>query len=235
MAHKNEEPKTIVISLGGSVINPGEIDGKFIMEFTSLIIEQVETTNKSFIIICGGGKVAREYIKGTPEELPNGQRDLVGIKATWLNAQVVIANMKGYAPKQPSQDFYEFMENLKNYRIIVGGGFIPSLTTDEDAAVCADYVKSPYMINITNVDGIYEEDPRKKPEAKRYEKLSYVEYMKMVLEKETKPENSFPFTLIATKLAERAKSRVLIVNNDIEKIKKVIVGINCGTEIYKLS
>ncbi len=231
MVEKSEKKEIIVISLGGSVINPGTIDGQFIREFAELLKEQVEKSERSFIVICGGGKVAREYIQETPKELPNGQRDLVGIKTTWLNAQVVIAQLGDYAPKLPSQDFYEFIENLKNYSIIVGGGFIPSLTTDEDAAVCADYVKSPYMINITNVDGIYEEDPRKKPEAKRYEKLTYQEYMKMIVEEETGPGNSFPFTLIATKLAERAKSRVLIVNNDIEKIKKVLEGENVGTEI----
>ena len=222
MKEQQQDGKEIVLSLGGSVINPGEINGKFVKEFAELLIEQVEKTNKSYIVICGGGRVAREYIERTPKELANGKRDLVGIKTTWLNAQLLLTNLRGYAPMNPKQDFYEFVEKLKEYRILVGGGFIPSLTTDEDAAVCADYVKSPILINITNVDGIYEEDPREKPEAKKYEKLTYQEYMKMIVEKETGPGNSFPFTLIATKLAERAKSRVLIVNNNIKGIRKAL-------------
>ena len=105
----------------------------------------------------------------------------------------------------------------------------PKQDTDEDAAVCVDFVKSPIFMNITNVDGIHEEDPREKPEAKKYEKLTYQEYMKMIVEKETGPGNSFPFTLIATKLAERAKSRVLIVNNDIKNIRKALEGKNAWT------
>ena len=58
----------VVISLGGSVINPGVIDKDFLNDFTSLIKEEVKLGRK-FIIVCGGGSVSREYISALPGEI----------------------------------------------------------------------------------------------------------------------------------------------------------------------
>ena len=51
--------KTIVISLGGSIVVPEEIDIKFLTEFKNMI-ERLIKKGYRFIIICGGGSIARD-------------------------------------------------------------------------------------------------------------------------------------------------------------------------------
>lgn len=227
----DNEGKIITISLGGSIINPGSIDRDFLQAFSDLILRHLEKTKDKFIIICGGGKVARDYITASPDTMPPGQKDLTGIMATWVNAQLIASWFQGYTPTKPSQNFYNFVEQIHSYRVLIAGGFLPGIKTDEDAALCADYFKSPYLINVTNVDGVYNEDPRKYPKAKRFDHMSYKEFIDLIQDEDVGPGASAPYTLIATKIAERSKCRLLIVKKDISALKQAIEGINVGTEI----
>ena len=171
----NSSGKVITISLGGSIINPGSIDRDFLIQFKDLIIDHVKQTNDKFVIICGGGKVARDYINGGPVDIPPGQKDLLGISATWVNAQLIAAWFYGYTPTKPIQEFYDFVNQLDKteYPILVAGGFLPSIKTYEDAAICADYFNSPYLLNVTNVEGVYDFVPNRNSIAKNFDHLSY--------------------------------------------------------------
>ncbi len=53
--------KLFVVSLGGSLINPGQVDAVFLKKFRTLVLEQVKKGNR-FILITGGGKPARDYL-----------------------------------------------------------------------------------------------------------------------------------------------------------------------------
>ena len=120
---------------------------------------------------------------------------------------------------------------MDQYPILVAGGFLPGIKTDEDAALCADYFKSPYLINVTNVDGVYDSDPRKNSHAKRFDHLSYKEFIELIQHEDVGPGASAPYTLIATKIAQRSNCRLLIVKKDIKAIRDAITGKNVGTEI----
>ena len=225
------QAKIITISLGGSIINPGDIDREFLQSFRDVVLHHHQQTQEKFIIICGGGKVARDYINASPENIPPGQRDLSGIMATWINAQLIAAWFQGYTPSKPSQDFYTFVNQIDDYPVLIAGGFLPGIKTDEDAALAADYFKSPYLINVTNVDGVYDSDPKKNPKAKKFVHLTYKEFIDLVQHDDVGPGASAPYTLIATKIAERSNCRLLIVKKDITAIKEAIQGKNVGTEI----
>ena len=225
------QAKIITISLGGSIINPGDIDREFLLSFRDVVLHHHQQTQEKFIIICGGGKVARDYINASPENIPPGQRDLTGIMATWINAQLIAAWFQGYTPSKPSQDFYTFVNQIDDYPVLIAGGFLPGIKTDEDAALAADYFKSPYLINVTNVDGVYDSDPKKNPKAKKFVHLTYKEFIDLVQHDDVGPGASAPYTLIATKIAERSNCRLLIVKKDITAIKEAIQGKNVGTEI----
>ena len=229
----SRKAKIITISLGGSIINPGEIDKVFLSQFRDAILDHINETGDKFVIICGGGKVARDYIEAGPDSLPPGQADLLGISATWTNAQLVASWFHGYTPTKPSQEFYRFVNQMDKdeYPILVGGGFLPAIKTDEDAAICADYFNSPYLLNITNVDGVYNADPNKDPKATKFDHLTYTEFIDFIQHEDVGPGASAPFTLVATKIAERSGCRLLIVKKDIQVIKKAIQGRNVGTEI----
>ncbi len=223
----------IVISLGGSVINPGSVDREFLMRFSQLIHKYVELGEK-FVIVCGGGKTARDYIEALPPGLPEGQRDYIGIMATWINAQLVAYYLglgKIVSPSLPN-DFEKLKEQVARYPVAVSGGYLTGLKTDEDAAIAADYFGASRLINVTNVDGIYDSDPRKNALAKKFEKLTYQEFFELVSSYSIGSGSSAPFTLIAAKIAERSNIPILVVGKDIDAIEKAIRGENVGTLIH---
>ena len=190
----------ITISLGGSVINPGEIDISFLDQFSRVIHEFIQ--KYKFMIVCGGGKVARDYIKALPTGISEGERDYMGIEATWLNAKLLSYYFKDYSAPVLPNSVEELMQQFQQYDIGLSGGFLPAVKTDEDAAIVADLFGSPILINITNVDGIYDKDPREYPDAKKYTNLTYKEFYEIVSPISLGAGSNAPFTLIAAKICE---------------------------------
>ncbi len=89
--------RTIVISLGGSLIIPDEIDYNFINNFKDTILS---FKNIKFVIVTGGGRVAREYINGLRKErLSQKIQSLIGIAVTRLNARFMSNFFKNNASK----------------------------------------------------------------------------------------------------------------------------------------
>ena len=219
----------VTLSLGGSIINPGEIDNQFLTDFSSVVKELVH--QHKFMIVCGGGKIARQYIKGLPEGLTEGERDYMGIAATWLNAQLLTYYFKGHCSPILPTTVKKLTEYLQIYEIGISGGFLPAIKTDEDAAILADLFGSPILVNVTNVDGIYDKDPRKFPDAKKFEKLTYKEFYEIVSPLSLGAGSNAPFTLIAARLCELTNMRIIICPKDAVKVKAAIKGENVGTVI----
>src|SRR5665811_566656 len=84
------ETQTIVISLGGSLIIPEELDVEFLKSFRALILSHVEKGRK-FLITTGGGKICRKY-QDVAKELGDPSADdldWIGIAALKLNAELI--------------------------------------------------------------------------------------------------------------------------------------------------
>ncbi|MHA1330422.1 MAG: UMP kinase [Candidatus Hodarchaeales archaeon] len=219
----------ITLSLGGSIVNPGEIDVHFLELFSKMIKNNL--SKYKFMIVCGGGKVARQYIAGLPKGLTEGERDYMGIAATWLNAQLMTYYFKGFCSPILPSTVKELTSQLQHYDIGISGGFLPAIKTDEDSAILADLYGSPILINVTNVDGIYDKDPRKAKDAKKFDNLSYNEFYEVVSPLSLDAGSNAPFTLIAAKICERTNIRIIICPKDVEKIQSAIRGENVGTII----
>ena len=219
----------ITLSLGGSIINPGQIDVTFLEQFSNIVKTLIP--KYKFMIVCGGGKVAREYIKALPHGLTEGERDFMGIAATWLNAKLLSLYFKGNCAPILPQTVEELMQQLEHYDVGLSGGFLPAVKTDEDAAIVADLFGSPILINVTNVDGIYNKDPRKYSDAKKFSKLTYNEFYEIVNPLSLDAGSNAPFTLIAAKICERTNMRIIICSKEISKIETAINGLNAGTTI----
>lgn len=223
--------KTIIISLGGSVINNGKINIKMLKSLTKLINSQVHSKNK-FIIITGGGQPAREYINAGKKLGYNTHKlDLIGIKATKLNAELVRNLFKKSNDKEP-ESLEEIPKLLKKYSVIVAGGFIPGMTSDEDAAILARKLNSEALINITNVTGVYTKDPGKYVDAELIKKMSFNELIKMASKFKTSAGVNFVFTLKAARMLKNSKTR-LIVLKGVNNLKKFLEGKDfAGTTVF---
>lgn len=199
-----------VISLGGSVINPGEINTKLLKKLKKIIKE----SKHEFVIVCGGGKTARDYIKAGKELKARSLRlDEVGMRATELNAELVSAALGVRRARN-------LEESIKKDKLTVTNGLFPGVTTDFDCVVIAGITGAEAVINLSNVKGVYDKDPKNK-DAKLMKKLNYKELIKLAGEHELGLGANFIFDLAASKLASRTKIKLIFLKG-ITNLKKYL-------------
>ena len=214
------EYKTVVISLGGSIVVPDEIDTAFLGKFKKLILDLKDT---NFVIICGGGKVCRRYQDAARRvgEISDRDLDWIGIGATRLNAEVVRAIFGNEAYERIIHDPDENIESDK--RIIVGAGFRPGSSTDLRAVQLANRLGAGRVINMSNIDYVYSADPKKDPSAEKVTDISWARFRKLV-GNEWDPGLNMPFDPIASREAERSRLKVIIIGNDMDNLEKLLRG-----------
>jgi len=202
--------ETIVISLGGSLIIPDSLDLDFLRDFKALILSHV-AKGKKFLIITGGGKICRRYQEAVIELSNPSSEDLdwVGIASLKLNAELLRVIFGEYA-------YTEVISNLSiNFKseksIIIGSAFGPGRSTDWDAVEGAKTLGAKKIINLSNTDYVYDSDPKINPNARKIEKISWVEYRKLI-PKDWNPGLNSPFDPIASKMAEEESMEVIIMN-----------------------
>ena len=212
--------KTIILSLGGSVIYPGNIDISFLKNFKK-IIEKYIKKNYKFVIICGGGRLARKYQESASEiaKLSDSELDWLGIYATELNAQLIKMIFNKYA-----EDFVISNPKVKikfNKKILVASGWKPGWSTDYDAVLLAKNLGVKTVVNMSNVDYIYDKDPKKHKNAKKIKNISWQKYRNMVGSK-WKAGLSAPFDPIAAKEAQNSRVKVVIIGKNLKNFENLL-------------
>lgn len=202
----------IIISLGGSLIVPDEIDTIFLKKFRELILSHVKK-GKSFFIICGGGKTAREYQEASSEitNLTREDLDWLGIHSTRLNAHLLRTIFREHAHsniiKNPTKKI-----NLKK-RILIASGWKPGCSTDYDAVLLAKNFGIKTIINMTNIDYVCDKDPKKHKNAKPIKQIYWREFRKIVGDR-WDPGLNAPFDPVASREAEKLGLKIIMLNGD---------------------
>lgn len=212
-----EKKSVTIMSVGGSLIVPRTvINGIFIENFRETILKIVKIRNMRFIIVCGGGQVARGYqntLKYINPNATNADLDWIGIQATRLNAQLM-ASVFGETAHQniiinPNKKI------STNKPIVFAGGWEPGWSTDYVSVILAENVGAQRIINLTNTDGVYDADPNGKngKKAKMFRNISWDNYLAMIPKKWT-PGLSSPFDPKASRKAQEIGLEVVIVNGN---------------------
>ncbi len=202
--------KTVVISLGGSIVVPGKVNTRFLKQFRKLIIQQIKKGFK-FIIIVGGGKTCRNYQKAASKitKLTSEDIDWLGIHTTRLNAHLLRTIFREYAHKRviknPTEKNIKFKE-----KILIAAGWKPGWSTDYDAVMLAKNFKVNTIINLTNLSHVYDKDPKLYKNAKPLNQLSWKKYRNIVGDK-WHPGLNAPFDPVASKIAQKSKIKVYIL------------------------
>ena len=222
----------IVISVGGSLICPNDIDIIFLKNFYKIIIKQLKQ-NKKFILITGGGKLARNYQKAAQKitKVSNKELDWLGIQATKINAQLLLTIFKIFAHKKIITNPKEKVKFKE--KILIAAGWKPGFSTDYDAVLLAKTYGSDTIINLTNIDHVYDKDPNKFKDAKPFKEISWKDYLQFIDQK-WMPGMSAPFDPIASKLAQKFKFKVVIINGrKLKNLENYLANKNFkGTIIY---
>lgn len=216
--------KPIIMSIGGSLIVPnGGPDHAFITSLKTFVERGVQEGRK-FVLVCGGGKTARHYISAAetvrdgidPEDL-----DWIGIHATRLNAHLLRTVFREIAHPRVMKDPTRVPKTWEG-GVLVAAGWKPGWSTDYVACRIAKRIGVNSVINASNIDYVYDADPRTKKDAKAFEELTWAQYREMVGD-EWDPGLSAPFDPIASRLCDHHNISVAIVNGaDFKNIDQLI-------------
>ena len=213
----------IVISLGGSLIVPDEVDVAFLNDFKKLISSQI-SLGKKFVIITGGGKVCRRYQDAAKQVVEPSHEDLdwIGIASLKLNAELVRVVFGNLANKEVVANLGESFAFENS--VVVGSAYKPGHSTDWDAVLAAKSVGAKKVINLSNIDYVYDSDPKKNPDAKKIEQISWADY-RALIPAEWNPGLNSPFDPIASKVAQEERIEVAIMNGKpIDNLAKYLSG-----------
>lgn len=207
--------ETVILSLGGSLIVPKEgIDTQFLTNFNHFIRKQIAEKKRRFFIICGGGATTRHYQQAATEvvdhPLSDEDKDWLGIHSTRLNAHLIRTIFRDIAYPRIFKH-YDSDYDIKDEPVICCSGWKPGWSTDYDAVLIAEKYGGKRIFNLSNIDKVYNKDPRKFEDAKPIEKISWTEFEKLVGNKWV-PGLNAPFDPIATQKAKNLSLTVVILN-----------------------
>ncbi len=220
---KNE---ILVVSLGGSLIVPGEINWEFLKSFRELIINQIDKGTR-FIIVTGGGDIARKYQQaaGKITDLTKDDMDWLGIHSTRLNAHLIKTIFRDYAHprinKNPrtKEDLMVHFENGEG--LMVAAGWRPGWSTDYVSTILAERLGAKTVINLSNIKYVCDKDPNKFDDAKEYKDIDWVKFRKLVGDT-WDPGLNIPFDPIASKHAQELGLKVIIAEGrNIDNLRNI--------------
>jgi len=213
-----------VISLGGSLIVPEKIDLKFIREFRKIIYKN--RLKYKFIIVCGGGTTARKYISALRElGLSEKFQSFIGISATRMNARFM-SYIFGFNPERGMpHTLHELSKYVKKQDITFCGAleYEPRQTSDSTAAEIAGYFKTDF-INITDVSGLHDKNPKKYKDAKFIPEISWGGLYKMVNENKFKPGQHFVIDQSAAEIIMKKKIITYIIGKNLKQLDNLVNG-----------
>jgi len=212
----------IVISLGGSLIIPNDIDLKFLREFKKTILKN--TKKHKFIIVCGGGSIARKYISSLREE----KRDIIkqsyaGISATRMNARFMSYLFNIDPKKGIPHTTKTLREYAKKQDVVFVGAleYKPKQTSDSTSAEIAKSFKTNF-INLTNVKGLHNKNPKKYKNAKFISKISWKDFDKMANKQVFKPGQHFVLDQTASKIILKNKIPTYILGQNTKNLDNLL-------------
>ena len=148
--------------------------------------------------------------------------DWIGIMATRLNGELVRAIFGELACENV---VYNPKEKIKtDKKIIVAAGYKPGWSTDYDSVLLAKQFRAAEIINMTNIDYVYDKDPGKNKDAKKLLDISWREYRRIAGSKWS-PRLNLPFDPIASREAQKKKLKAVILNGkDLQNLDNYLLG-----------
>jgi uridylate kinase len=225
----------LVIKIGGSLLldKEGQIKITEIKEIAKNI-ELLLKEGHEIIVVVGGGVEARKYITAMRAiGASEGFCDDIGIRISRVNARLLISALKGLVYPIPPRTLEETLKAASTRRIVVLGGLAPGQSTNAVAAIVAELIGANILINVTDVDGIYTADPKKDPNAEKFNEITTEQLYSLI----DKPDANYAgkyelFDILALKIIERSKIYTHFISGKIpENIVKAAKGEKIGTRI----
>lgn len=215
--------KTIVISLGGSVIIPEKINTPFLDSFKKEL--QNHYSKYKFVLVTGGGSIARKYMAALEEEhRPHMEIVNAGMRATRMNALFL---MQFFGKKEANDILPRTMLDVKNAlsknNVVICGAlrYKPESTSDSTAAQLANFLDGEF-INLTNVKGLYSKDPKNCSTAKLIPNISWSSFESLAKKRKYHPGQHFVLDQQAATIIRKNKIRTYILGPNAKNLCKLL-------------
>jgi uridylate kinase len=224
-----------VVKLGGPTF-PSPPDVEKILGYAKVFLKLKEKGHR-LIIATGGGENARSYVEairklGATETVC----DEMGIACTRLNAKLMISALKENAYPYTPTNTSEVSVAMESGKIIVLGGLNPGHSTDAVAAIVSELFKASILIKATDSDGIFTEDPKKNPSAKKLDTITSKKLLNMILQTSLNAGEYELFDPVAVKIIDRSRIPTFVVDGkDPTNIEKIVRRELTGTRIIPSS
>ena len=220
--------KTFICSLGGSLIIPnGGIDFKFLKQFNAFIRKKIRSAGMRFFIVCGGGATCRHYQeaaeKASGKKITDNDLDWLGIHSSRLNAHLLRTIFQDIAYERLIKHYDLIDKKVVDFSVVIAAGWKPGWSTDFDAVLLAEDYGVKSVINLSNVDMVYDKDPRKYSDAKPIKQITWDEVINIV-GKEWKPGLNTPFDPIAARKAKEIGLKVINCNGNLKNLDNILEG-----------
>jgi len=234
----NAQPKyrRILLKLSGEAL--GGENGFGIapaaVQSTAGQVKEVRDLGIEVVVVIGGGNIFRG-LQGSEKGIERATGDYMGMLATVINSlalQDALEKMGIATRVQSAITMHQVAEafirrravrHLEKGRVVIFGGGTgnPFFSTDTAAALRANEIGADVILKATKVDGIYDSDPKKNPNAKRFQRISYLD----ALQKQLKVMDSTAFSLCM-------ENKMPIIVFDVFKphnLRRVVLGEEVGT------
>jgi uridylate kinase len=230
--------KRVLLKLSGEALK-GSLEFGMDFPFIHKLADEIAALNKStgvqLAIVIGGGNIIRGA--SAEAEIDRAVGDYMGMLATMINALALQASFENRGLQtrvlsglevRPVAETYirrRAIRHLEKGRVVIFacGTGNPFFTTDTAAALRGAEIDAEVILKATNVDGIYDCDPRKNPNAKRFEDISFTQALTDDLK-----------VMDATAISLCRENNIPIIVFDMHRpgnIRRVIEGENIGTYV----
>jgi uridylate kinase len=228
--------KRILLKLSGEALNGGDksqIINPDILEQYAKAVKSVVETGCELAIVIGGGNIFRGAAQKSG--IDRSQGDYMGMLATVINGMAIQSALESEGVKtrllsaikmeQIAEPFIRrrAIRHLEKGRVVIFGAGTgnPYFSTDSGGALRAVEIGADVLLKGTSVDGVYSDDPRKNPEATKYDEISFDE----VIGKGLKVMDMTAFTL-----CKENKLPIIVFDmNQEDNLLKLVQGETIGT------
>ncbi|MCC6012891.1 MAG: UMP kinase [Candidatus Verstraetearchaeota archaeon] len=221
----------ITIKLSGHILFPS-FDMHDLRPYAE-VIKKIKNMGYMPYVVVGGGIPARYYINlARAHGADESTCDYIGISIANINARIFINALGEEACQFVPTNFKELDEAISTGKIVVMGGLQPGQSTTAVSSILAERTNSKLFIITTNIDGIYTKDPKKDPNAKKYDTITADELIKILESQGIKAGEYDLLDPVALKIIKRSKIITKVIDGrEPINILKAVIGEKIGTTI----
>ena len=219
----------IVIKLSGSVFS--ENVAKTSLQKYAAMFKSISRKTQ-LVVVAGGGQIARHYINVARSfGVDEASLDELGIEVSRLNAQLLVYALGKQAHPHIPKNLKEVVVAADTGKIVVTGGLHPGQSTNATSVQIAEKINASMFINATDVDGVYDADPKTHKNAKLLKTIKLRKLRNMLVHESTMAGAYDLMDIVALKVIERSRIPTRVIKADVNAIKRAIKGADVGTKI----